>query len=248
MMTAEDAALHRAQRSFRKVLDAFARPGEVRRIEVGGEDAGRPAALDAALWALAGLFVDQATTACVVDAEADESARYMAAQTHVRIVPAGEAAFVVVPGRADESCERRAVAEARCGTPTSPELGATVLVGCARVVAAGADAEAVLDVCAGEHAVGDGAGAESDEPAETRADAHADCGQAALRGLHVFEVSGPGVADVNRFAVSRSVWAEARAAREDEFPCGVDIVLVDGRGYVVAIPRTSTVMPVEEAR
>ena len=28
---------------------------------------------------------------------------------------------------------------------------------------------------------------------------------------------------------------------EDEFPCGIDIVLVDGRGVVVAIPRTSFV-------
>ena len=63
-------------------------------------------------------------------------------------------------------------------------------------------------------------------------------------GLHVFEVSGPGVADVNRFAVDRSAWAEARAARGDEFPCGIEILLVDAEGRAVAVPRSARVRAV----
>lgn len=55
------------------------------------------------------------------------------------------------------------------------------------------------------------------------------------------EVRGPGVADVNRFAVDRVDWARARDARRDEFPCGIEIVLVDPAGRVVAVPRSSRV-------
>lgn len=55
------------------------------------------------------------------------------------------------------------------------------------------------------------------------------------------EVRGPGVRDVNRFWVDRLAWAQAREARNDEFPCGIDVVLVDGAGNFVAIPRSSQV-------
>lgn len=59
--------------------------------------------------------------------------------------------------------------------------------------------------------------------------------------LRMVEVRGPGVRDVNRFFVDREDWAAARAARRDEFPCGIEIVLVDGAGRVVAVPRSSAV-------
>ena len=57
-------------------------------------------------------------------------------------------------------------------------------------------------------------------------------GQVALRG--------PGVERENRFAVDRVDWLHARAERGDEFPCGIEIVLVDPEGRVVAIPRSSS--------
>ena len=114
---------------------------------------------------------------------------------------------MVVPARADAQTAEEAVAQACRGTLVSPEKGATVLVGCARLAPA--------DEAAGEC---------GDEPA-----------------LHVVEVRGPGVADVNRFAVDRVDWARARDARRDEFPCGIEIVLVDPAGRVVAVPRSSRV-------
>ena len=99
------------------------------------------------------------------------------------------------------------MAQACRGTLVSPEKGATVLVGCARL----ASADEAAGECGGEPA------------------------------LHVVEVRGPGVADVNRFAVDRVDWARARDARRDEFPCGIEIVLVDPAGRVVAVPRSSRV-------
>ena len=203
MMIREDAELHRAQRAFRSVLDAFARPGTVQSIELAPANPARPAALDAALEAATRLFVDQAVTFCVADSETDATTAYLTSETHARRAPLRDADFVVVPARADAQTAREAVAEACRGTLTSPEKGATVLMGCARL-------------------------------AEVPED-----GQVAEPAVHVVALRGPGVERENRFAVDRADWLRARDARGDEFPCGIEIVLVDPDCRVVAVPRSS---------
>ncbi len=203
MMIREDAELHRAQRAFRSVLDAFARPGTVQSIELAPGNPARPAALDAALEAATRLFVDQAVTFCVADSETDATTAYLTSETLARRAPLRDADFVVVPARADAQTAREAVAEACRGTLTSPEKGATVLMGCARL-------------------------------AEVPED-----GQVAEPAVHVVALRGPGVERENRFAVDRADWLRARDARGDEFPCGIEIVLVDPDGRVVAVPRSS---------
>lgn len=203
MMIREDAELHRAQRAFRSVLDAFARPGTVQSIELAPGNPARPAALDAALEAATRLFVDQAVTFCVADSETDATTAYLTSETHARRAPLRDADFVVVPARADAQTAREAVAEACRGTLTSPEKGATVLMGCARL-------------------------------AEVPED-----GQVAEPAVHVVALRGPGVERENRFAVDRADWLRARDARGDEFPCGIEIVLVDPDCRVVAVPRSS---------
>ena len=203
MMIREDAELHRAQRAFRSVLDAFARPGTVQSIELAPGNPARPAALDAALDAATRLFVDQAVTFCVADSETDATTAYLTSETHARRAPLRDADFVVVPARADAQTAREAVAEACRGTLASPEKGATVLMGCARLAEVPEDSQVA-------------------EPA-----------------VHVVALRGPGVERENRFAVDRADWLRARDARGDEFPCGIEIVLVDPDGRVVAVPRSS---------
>ena len=203
MMIREDVELHRAQRAFRSVLDAFARPGTVQSIELAPGNPARPAALDAALEAATRLFVDQAVTFCVADSETDATTAYLTSETHARRAPLRDADFVVVPARADAQTAREAVAEACRGTLTSPEKGATVLMGCARLAEVSED------------------------------------GQVAEPAVHVVALRGPGVERENRFAVDRADWLRARDARGDEFPCGIEIVLVDPDGRVVAVPRSS---------
>ncbi|MEG2532074.1 MAG: phosphonate C-P lyase system protein PhnH [Gordonibacter sp.] len=207
MMIAESAELHQMQRAFRSVLDAFAQPGTLHLIEPTEDKAARPVALDGALETLVKLFVDQAVTFCVADAETDAASAYVTSETHALRVAVSEADFVIVPRRADEQVVAECIVEACRGTLVAPEKGATVLLGCAHVAAAEEGA--------------------------------ADAGPA----LQVVEVHGPGVKDVNRFAVDRLGWLSARAARGDEFPCGIEIVLVDAQGHLVALPRSSRVAP-----
>ena len=203
MTIREDADLHRAQRAFRCVLDAFAHPGTVHQLVPAPENPASPVALDASLELVVRLFVDQAVTFCVADSESDAVAAYLTSETHARRVSLRDADFVVVPARADAQTAREAVAEACRGTLTSPEKGATVLMGCARL-------------------------------AEVPED-----GQVAEPAVHVVALRGPGVERENRFAVDRADWLRARDARGDEFPCGIEIVLVDPDGRVVAVPRSS---------
>lgn len=203
MMIREDAELHRAQRAFRCVLDAFAHPGTVHEMSSAPEHPARPASLDAPLELLTRLFVDQAVTFCVADSEADAAVAYLTSETHARRVPLRDADFVVVPARADAQTACEAVAEACRGTLISPERGATVLMGCARL---------------------------ADVP---------ESGEVAEPAVHVVALRGPGVERENRFAVDRADWVRAREARGDEFPCGIEIVLVDPDGRIVAIPRSS---------
>ncbi|WP_449316919.1 phosphonate C-P lyase system protein PhnH [Rubneribacter sp.] len=197
-MISEDAELHRAQRAFRSVLDAFARPGTIGRVEPAPDNPARPAALGGALEAAVRLFVDQAVSFAVADTEADEMASYLVSETHARRLPVPDADFVVVPARADARTAFQAVREACPGTLASPEKGAFLLVGCAQLAEGGT--------------------------------------QAALREV---ELSGPGVRGTRRFSVDRVEWLAARDARADEFPCGVEILLVDGEGRVAAVPRSS---------
>ena len=68
-MIAGDEDLHRMQRAFRGVLDAFARPGTVHSVEPAPGNPVRPVALDASLEQVVRLFVDQAVTFFVADPE-----------------------------------------------------------------------------------------------------------------------------------------------------------------------------------
>ncbi|MDO5044363.1 MAG: phosphonate C-P lyase system protein PhnH [Coriobacteriia bacterium] len=56
-----------------------------------------------------------------------------------------------------------------------------------------------------------------------------------------FALSGPGIKDRNYLKLSHPQLFEYRAARADEFPLGIDLVLFDEASNLVGIPRTTLV-------
>lgn len=202
-MISQNSETHRMQQAFRRVMDAFARPGSLHVLPVAGV-ACTPCNLSVPLDTLVRMFVDQATTFFLCGT--DEARRAIAAETRSKAAEAQAAAFIIAPREAGEEALRRTIEQACAGTLVSPEKGATVLCACERI---------------------------SDEPAE---------------GLHAFAATGPGVKDVNRFYVDADAWAQARALRADEYPCGIEIVLVDDAGRIVAIPRSCTITVEEGGR
>lgn len=252
-MIAGDEDLHRMQRAFRGVLDAFARPGTVRTVEPAFGNPARPTALDASLEQVVRLFVDQAVTFCIADSEADAAAAYLSSETHARRAPLRDADFVVVPACADAQTAREAVGEACRGTLVAPEKGATVLMGCARLAEVpegdgadeakgGGEAGEVKEAGEADEAkeVGEAEGTgEAKGASEASGCDTSEAKEVGEPAMHVVALRGPGVERENRFAVDRADWLRARDARGDEFPCGIEIVLVDPDGRVVAVPRSS---------
>lgn len=60
-----------------------------------------------------------------------------------------------------------------------------------------------------------------------------------------WELMGPGIDGTAHFSCDRGDVLCARAARMDEFPCGIDLIFVDGFGHIAAIPRSSAYREVE---
>lgn len=60
------------------------------------------------------------------------------------------------------------------------------------------------------------------------------------------ELSGPGIKGLHELFVDRIDWAEARRDRRDEYPCGIDIILVDEEGRLAGIPRTTKIRSIEK--
>ena len=60
-----------------------------------------------------------------------------------------------------------------------------------------------------------------------------------------WELTGPGVDGTSHFSCDRGDVLRSRIARLDEFPCGIDLMFVDGFGHIVSVPRSSACREVE---
>ena len=60
-----------------------------------------------------------------------------------------------------------------------------------------------------------------------------------------WELMGPGIDGAAHFSCDRGDVLRARVGRLDEFPCGIDLMFVDGFGHIAAVPRSSACREVE---
>lgn len=200
------------QRTFRALLDATARPGEIAQLpskREGDEEALRATGLCGIARDVADALLDAETTFAIAGGKHAAAEAALGRATHAKAAASNSCAFAFVPQNVRGE-EASAFALSLCpGTLADPHKGATLVVECATLVGCDKDGRRV----------GSASGAES---------------------ATTWELTGPGIAKVARIECDRDDILRARQARRDEFPCGIDIVLVDRAGHLAAIPRSTT--------
>ncbi len=212
MSASRSEALH-MQNVFKVCLDAMARPGLITTLPSPLSEEVRYPGVTFSLVMLIDAFVDQATSIALVTASAEldtiEEKDKQPANSHLEQVIMAETHARVIT-----------VGQADFIAVFNNAEDALV-------------AEAVLVARGGTLA-----------SPETGATLFIECDLLASKvedttNLFRVSVKGPGVKDEHFFGIDRISWLEARNKRCDEFPCGIDIILVDRVGGIVAIPRTS---------
>ncbi|MDR2197237.1 MAG: phosphonate C-P lyase system protein PhnH [Coriobacteriales bacterium] len=212
-------ALYLTQRAFRVSMNAMARPGLVGTIP----PTPRPLLANPCLETLVHMLFDSSCGFCVAGtngngadglAGADALASMITTLTYARRIAAHEAQFLLLAKDAPEDTATALMTALSGGTPRSPERGASVLIECASL--------------AQDTKTGD-AGSVSRRKSAARPPSHR------------FVVTGPGVQTHHFFRASSAFWCTARAARGDEFPCGIDLLLIDEGGQLVGLPRTARI-------
>lgn len=209
----QDAVAFRLQRGFRALLDAMARPGEL--ADLGPAS---PEALDAAR--MTGLLPQ---TVHVLDVVLDSG---------TTVAAAGEGGERLARALSQRTHARTApVHEAAfCVVP----LGATgreAADAVARLAAGTLESPHLGATCVVECATLLGRG---------RTGARTGSASGAAPRCR-WSLEGPGIEGAELLECDRSDAIDARVSRADEFPLGIDLVLVDGAGHVACLPRSARV-------
>ena len=209
--TAADVRAFYLQRAFRALLDAMARPGEVVEIATRAQgDERDPAACGLSAPAL--VLADVLLDAATSVAVAGPTG------TDAAAVLARRTHVAVRPVDTAAMAFVPASVRGEAAASFVRELSAGTLVdphlGATCIVAA----DTVIGVDASGARTGALAGAS---------------------GVSSWRLRGPGIRDAVTIELDRADVMDARAARADEFPCGIDLVFVDGAGHVLCLPRTT---------
>ena len=192
------------QRAFRAVMDAMARPGQLRIIPPlhGASPPAQHRRFLANPWleTLVCMLIDSTCRICVTAPAEDTCARAIAERTYATLTTPSHAHFAVICVDAPTKERARVLAQLSGGSDISPQTGATALIEC---------------VVLGTKQVS--------------------------KAHYEFVVRGPGVREQHVFCASSRWWYDVRKKRNDEFPRGIDLILVDGMGHVVALPRTAQI-------
>ncbi|TDX00833.1 alpha-D-ribose 1-methylphosphonate 5-triphosphate synthase subunit PhnH [Dinghuibacter silviterrae] len=208
-----------AQEHFRILLDCMARPGTVRVLPIAGLHPPEGLHPAAALVGFALLNADVSFFASPLWQD------YLRENTDAVASDAPDADFLFVGGALLVDGEAAAlIAQARTGTLTYPEGGATVVV-CVERVAVSVGAAA--------------APAAAPHPAASTIPAADAAPTAAL----VLSLTGPGIERVNELSVLglTAEFLETLREQNREFPLGIDLILADAGGRIAAIPRSTKV-------
>ncbi len=216
-MIANNVETHVLQRAFRNIMNALARPGRLGVVEALRTGDKEENPLPVYFEVVVKTLVDQAVTFAVSGSKEAQATQWVTLNTHSHPTELEQADFILIPDVAHSFACRDAILKAFEGTLIAPEKGATVVIHCGLLA-------------------GDSIPGTADDLGVLDPDKKA----------YRVVVSGPGIKDTHTFFVDRNDWIEARRDRGDEYPCGIDLILVDVEGHVVGIPRTTKIVSVEK--
>jgi len=208
---AADARSFYLQKNFRALLDAMARPGELTPLSTSDSEASSCATR-------AGLLPQ---TVCVLDVVLD-------AGTTVRVAGARSDDATCELGERTHALARPLGEAAFCVVPLA--LAGEDAAAAVRVARAGTLASPHLGAtCIVECAALLGTDASGVRVGSRTGSA----------GYVRWSLAGPGIDGSCELGCDRDDVLAARNARADEFPLGIDLVLVDGAGHIACVPRST---------
>lgn len=200
------------QQAFRHLLNAMAWPGEVEMLPPTRVEP--PPPWPASLVQVARSLLDAQVTFAVHGRGAEPLSRYLAVNAGARPAPLEKAEYVL----AGPPLDSLDVWSLCSGTLLAPDRGATLLLACPFLVGD--------EGCRG-------APGRNGREAVTMEDGE--------KGAALMALSGRGVRDQRHLVVDEDTarLMERLAARNDEYPLGIDLILVDGSGRMASLPRTT---------
>lgn len=225
------------QAAFRALLDAMARPGELAELpapEPRLRDEAKRCGLTPSALMLADVLIDAATTFAVAGTPAGTAPA--APASHVPHAP-------VAPGAA----ERELSIRTHCPARPVDEALYVFIPAAVRGEAAAAAVEALTPGTLASPHLGATCVVECGTLLGASADGARTGSASGSEPTATYALCGPGIDGTAQLTCDRAEVVNARLARADEFPCGIDLVFVDGAGHVACIPRSTKVEAAESA-
>lgn len=187
--------VHFTQRTFRSLMECFARPGDQQQLEQSQEIPGLySATVSACLTLLDGEVSFYVASECPVIQQE------IRAWTGAKLTSVDLADFIIISADCSEQQAQLALQHAKVGNLIDPQLSATIL-----------------------YEMTDQVG-------------------------HVVHLQGPGIQHTKAVQLNvHEQWLQLREMKNNEFPLGVDVLLINSNSDIIALPRTTEIQEVKQS-
>jgi len=185
--------VHDVAESYRKIVDAFSRPGEIMSIGKYAEKNDIDSSFHDSTILLVYMFLDAEVNYKLIEKESDDSSDLISKLTYSNEAKLDSADYIFISLYAQEKDKIEALMKSKVGSLKNPHETATLIF-------------------------------------EVESFDKGNC----------YEISGPGILKKNKIYVDLfENWDVLRNKKTEEFPLGIDIILVDKCHNIMVIPRTT---------
>jgi alpha-D-ribose 1-methylphosphonate 5-triphosphate synthase subunit PhnH len=229
-----------AQEHFRLLLDAMARPGEIRVLPI--EDLTPPDGIHAAAALVGFALLNADVSFYATGLHWDAITRYLTVHTSAAPEIPEKADFWFMSG-ADHPENANADIDGFAGGGSSAAYYTGLLARAKRGSLSYPEDSATLVVSVAQLSVVGGSGANGHGLTGGSAAPNGHGAPAATVGSAVLTLQGPGIASTNTLLIKgiHTEFLSEWRRQNEEFPLGIDLILADETGRIAAIPRSTKV-------